>query len=108
MGLAACGPESPELPLILPAGAEPSAKLHNDMAMNYFDRGDYKEAVIHFLQAKAADPHAGEIHFNIALCRYLMGEEDKARQSFQKAKQYARGNRQILDSPLFNQVVTPG
>jgi len=104
----ACSPEVTEHPLILPAGAEPSAKLHNDRGLDYFGRGDYGEAVIYFLQAKAADPHAGEIYFNIGLCRHLMGDGDKARQSFQKAKQYARNNRKILDSPLFHQYITPG
>ncbi len=104
----ACTAEISEKPLNLPAGAEPSSKLHNDRGMEYFGRGDYREAVIYFLQAKAADPHAGEIHFNIALCRHVLGEPDKARQSFQQAKQYARDNRAILDSPLFKQYMASG
>lgn len=82
--------------------------MHNDRGLEYFGRRDYGEAVIYFLQAKAADPHAGEIYFNIALCRLGMGDEVQAREAFQQAKQYARDNRKILDSPLFLQYTQSG
>ena len=95
-----CAERPSENPLFLPGGAEPSATLHNDMGMDYFRQANYKEAVIQFLQAKVADPHAGEIHFNIALCRHVLGDGRQARESFQLAKQYARDNPDILQSPL--------
>ena len=98
-----CRPEITEQPLTLPMAAEPSSKLHNDMGLEYFGKHEFKEAVIHFLQAKTADPHAGEIHFNIGLCRHLMGEKDKARGSFKLARQYARANPRILKSKLLTE-----
>lgn len=100
--LAGCE-KPPAQPLILPAGAEPSSFMFNERGTGYFNQGNYSEAVIAFLQAKAADPHAGEIHFNIALCRHMMGDEKKVRESLQLAKQYARGNPEILQSPFYLQ-----
>lgn len=100
--LAGCEPP-PAQPLGLPAAAEPSSKMFNDRGTGYFNQGDYQEAVIAYIQARTADPHAGEIHFNIALCRHMMGQTDKVRPSLEKARTYARGNPEILQSPFFRQ-----
>ncbi|MGP0566064.1 MULTISPECIES: hypothetical protein [unclassified Nitrospina] len=100
--LAGCE-KPPAQPLILPAGAEPSSFMFNERGTDYFHKGNYSEAVIAFLQAKAADPHAGEIHFNIALCRHMMGQKDKVRDSLKLAKRYARDNPEILKSPFYLQ-----
>ncbi|CAI2719504.1 tetratricopeptide repeat protein [Nitrospina watsonii] len=98
--LAACE-KPPAEPLILPAGAEPSSFMFNERGTEYFNQGNYREAVIAYIQATAADPHAGEIHYNIALCRYMLGQEDKLKESLKLAKQYALGNPAILQSPFY-------
>jgi len=92
-----------EFPLILPAAAEPSAKMYNDRGIDHFNNGDYQDAVIAFVQARAADHTAGEIHFNLALTRLKMGDKDKARESFKLAVKYSYDNPQILESSLLNQ-----
>ncbi len=56
-----------EFPLILPAAAEPSSTMYNDRSIDFYREGDYKEAVIAFVQARTANHTAGEIHFNLAL-----------------------------------------
>ncbi len=91
-----------EFPLILPATAEPSAKMYNGRSIDHYREGDYKEAVIAFMQARTADHTAGEIHFDLELTRLKRGEEDKARQSFKLAVKHSYGNPQILESPLLN------
>lgn len=99
-----CGQaEDTELPLILPVGAEPSSKMYNDRGIDHYRNGDYREAVIDFVQARTADHTAGEIHFNLALTRLKLGDKDKARVSFQLAVKYSYDNPQILESPLLNQ-----
>ena len=97
--------EDTDFPLILPVGAEPSSKMYNDRGMEYYRNGDYEEAVIAFVQARAADHTAGEIHFNLALTRLKLGDEDKARESFQLAVKYSYDNPEILESPLLNEAL---
>ena len=58
--------------------------------------------LIDFVQARTADHTAGEIHFNLALTRLKLGEEDKARESFRLAVNHAYGNPKILQSQLLN------
>lgn len=96
-----------EFPLILPAAAEPSSKMYNDRGIDFYRNGDYKEAVIAFVQARTADHTAGEIHFNIALARLKLGQKDKARESFKLAVTHSYGNPQILESPLLKQNLNP-
>ena len=105
--LAGCG-EDTEYPLILPGAAEPSSTMYNERGIDYFHDKDYKEAVIAFVQARTADPHAGEIHFNLALTRLKLGQEDKARESFKLAVKYSYDNPRIIKSPLLNRYVNPG
>ncbi len=105
--LAGCEQDT-EFPLILPGAAEPSSTMYNDRGIDYFRKGDYKEAGIAFVQARTADPTAGEIHFNLALTRLKLGQEDKAREAFQLAVKHSYNNPKILNSPLLNQYVTPG
>ena len=56
-----------EDPLVLRAGAEPSAKMRNDMGIEHFKAGRNFDALLQFNQANLADPTSGEIHFNLAL-----------------------------------------
>lgn len=97
--------EDAEFPLILPAAAEPSSKMYNDRGIEHYRKGDFKEAVIAFVQARTADHTAGEIHFNLALTRLKLGDKDKARDSFKLAVKHSYGNPQILESPLLNKTL---
>ena len=56
-----------EDPLVLRAGAEPSAKMRNDIGIEHFKAGRNFDALLQFNQANLADPTSGEIHFNLAL-----------------------------------------
>ena len=94
-----------EFPLILPIGAEPSAKMYNDRGIGHYSEGDYKEAAINFVQARTADKTAGEIHFNLALTRLKLGDKDKAREDFKLAIQHSYDDPKILESPLLNETV---
>ena len=94
-----------EFPLILPAAAEPSAKMYNDRGIDHYRAGDYKEAVIAFVQARTADHTAGEIHFNLALTRLKLDDDNKARNSFKLAIKHSYGNPKILKSPLLNETL---
>ena len=105
-GLVSCEKgKDTEFPLILPVGAEPSSKMYNDRGIGYYREGHYKEAIIAFVQARAADHTAGEIHFNLALTRLKLGEEDKARESFKLAIKYSYDNPKILESPLLKKTL---
>ena len=104
--LAGCQPET-EFPLILPA-AEPSSTLYNERGIDHYRKGDFKEALIAFVQAQTADPTAGEIHFNLGLTRLKLGQQDKARESFKLAVKHSYGNPKILKSPLLNRFLNPG
>ena len=92
-----------EVPLLLPSGAEPSAKIYNDRGIVYFNKGKYLDALIAFTQASVADNTTGEIHFNLALMRYLKGEKKEAKDHFMLAKKFADGNEKILESNLLKQ-----
>lgn len=94
-----------EFPLILPVGAEPSAKMYNDRGIGHYREGNYKEAVIDFVQARTADHTAGEIHFNLALTRLKLGDKDKAREDFKLAIKHSYGDPKILESPLLNETL---
>ena len=91
-----------ENPLILPVGAEPSAKMHNDSGILHYQARRYKDALLRFMQAYAADKTAGEIYFNIALAYHKRGEGGKALEYFKLARQYADGNDEVLTSQLLD------
>ncbi|GJL79005.1 MAG: hypothetical protein NPINA01_19940 [Nitrospinaceae bacterium] len=89
-----------EGPLIMPVGAEPSAKLHNDSGISHYQSKRYQDALLQFMQAYAADKTTGEIHFNIALAYHKRGNSKKAEEHFKLARKYANGNNMILESQL--------
>ena len=99
--LAGCEQDT-EFPLILPPAAEPSSKMYIDRGIDHYRQGDYQSALIDFVQARTADRTAGGIHFNLALTRLKLGDEDKAQASFRLAVKHSYGNPQILESPLLN------
>lgn len=94
-----------EFPLVLPAAAEPSAKMHNDQGLAHFEAGRYREALIKFTQASVADSTTGEIHFNIGLAYHQQGEKAKALEHFRLAIKYADGNPEITESPLIKKLL---
>jgi len=89
-----------ETPLLLPTAAEPSAKLHNNQGIEYFNKGKYLEALIQFTQASVADSTTGEIFFNLGLMQHLKGNHEKAKNLFKQAHYFAGGNTKILQSEL--------
>jgi Flp pilus assembly protein TadD len=96
-----------ETPLLLPIAAEPSAKLHNNKGIGYFNNGKYLEALIQFTQANVADSTTGEIYFNLGLIQHLKGNQKKAINLFKQARQFANGNKKILESTLIKKHLDP-
>ena len=96
-----------ETPMLLPTAAEPSAKLHNNQGIGYFNEGKYLEALIQFTQANVADSTTGEIYFNLGLMRHLNGNPEKVKNLFKKARNYANGNKRILESKLIKKYLDP-
>ena len=96
-----------ETPLLLPAAAEPSAKIHNDRGIEYFHKGMHMDALIAFTQASVADSTAGEIHFNLGLMQHLKGNQKEATSLFKRAHYFADGNKKILESKLLKKYLDP-
>ena len=89
-----------EVPLLLPAAAEPSAKIYNDRGIEYFHKGKNLDALIAFTQASVADKTSGEIHFNLALMHHQKGKQQKAKDHLRLAQKFAGSNKKILESYL--------
>ena len=96
-----------ETPLLLPTAAEPSAKLHNNRGIEYFNKGEYLEALIQFTQANVADSTTGEIYFNLGLMQHLNGNQEKVKNLFKKAQNFADGNKKIIESKLIKKYLAP-
>ena len=96
-----------ETPLLLPAAAEPSARLHNSQGIEYSNKGKYLEALIQFTQASVADSTTGEIYFNLGLMQHLKGNHEKAKDFFKQARHFADGNKKILESKLIKKHLDP-
>ena len=94
-----------EDPLILRAGAEPSAKMRNDEGIKHFRAGRNYDALLQFNQANLADPTSGEIHFNLGLALWNENKRKRAIKHFKKAQNLAKGNPKILQSKLINKIV---
>ena len=82
-----------ETPLLLPAAAEPSAKIHNDRGIKYFHEGKYLDALIAFTQARVADGTAGEIYFNLGLMQHLNGNQEKTNISLNRLTNLQMGTK---------------
>ena len=96
-----------EAPLLLPAAAEPSARLHNSQGIEYSKKGKYLDALIQFTQANVADSTTGEIYFNLGLMQHLKGNHEKAKNFFKQARHFADGNKKILESKLIKKHLEP-
>jgi len=94
-----------EEPLTLRVGAEPSAKMRNDIGIEHFKAGRNFDALLQFNQANLADPTSGEIHFNLALALWKENKKKRAIKHFKKARQLAKGNTLILESSIMKKVL---
>ena len=79
-----------EEPLTLRAGAEPSAKMRNDIGIEHFKAGRNFDALLQFNQANLADPTSGEIHFNLGLALWKENKKKRAFKHFLKARKFAK------------------
>ena len=71
-----------EDPLTLRVGAEPSAKMRNNIGIEHFKAGRNFDALLQFNQANLADPTSGEIHFNLALALWKENKKKKSYYTF--------------------------
>ena len=94
-----------EEPLTLRVGAEPSAKMRNDIGIEHFIAGRNFDALLQFNQANLADPTSGEIHFNLGLALWKENKKSRAIKHFKQAQKLARGNPKILESSLIKNVL---
>ena len=94
-----------EDPLTLNIGAEPSAKMRNDIGVEHFLAGRNFEALLQFTQANLADPTSGEIHFNLGLALWNENKKEKAIKHFKQAHNLAKGNPKILQSQIVNKIL---
>ena len=94
-----------EDPLTLNIGAEPSAKMRNDIGIEHFLAGRNFEALLQFNQANLADPTSGEIHFNLGLALWNENKKEKAIKHFKRAYNLAKGNPKILQSQIVNKIL---
>lgn len=102
--LASCSSISEE-PLTMRAGAEPSAKMRNDIGIEHFKAGRNYDALLQFNQANLADPTSGEIHFNLGLALWIENKKERAIKHFKEARKFAKGNPSILESPLIKKIL---
>ena len=94
-----------EDPLVLRAGAEPSAKMRNDIGIEHFKAGRNFDALLQFNQANLADPTSGEIHFNLGLALWKENQKKRAIKHFKKARKLAKQNPFILESPIMKKIL---
>ena len=94
-----------EGPLTLNIGAEPSAKMRNDIGIEHFLAGRNFEALLQFNQANLADPTSGEIHFNLGLALWNENKKEKAIKHFKQAHNLAKGNPKILQSQIVKKIL---
>ena len=91
-----------EGPMSLPAGSNAGADMHNKAGIKHWGMGHADEALKHFKEAAAEDSSIAEIHFNEAIALDALGDHGAATKHFQKAKDLAKGDKNILSSPILN------
>ncbi len=94
-----------EDPLTMRVGAEPSAKMRNDIGIEHFLAGRNFDALLQFNQANLADPTSGEIHFNLGLALWNENKKERAIKHFKQARKLAKGNPKILESQKINNIL---
>ncbi len=78
------------------------ADMHNKAGIKHWGMGHADEALKHFKEAGAEDSSIAEIHFNEAIALDALGDHGAATKHFQKAKDLAKGDKNILSSPILN------
>ena len=77
-----------------------SAQFFNKKGNSFFLKGEYSQAIRLYFKALNLAPNTGVIHYNIALCFIHLNGKPKAAKHFKMAKQYANGDKRILNSTL--------
>jgi Tfp pilus assembly protein PilF len=83
-------------------GSSASAHEHNEEGILHYNKGHYEEALKHFRTSVKIDPHVGESHFNMAITLDKLGKHGRATRHFKKAKEFAQGRGEILQSQILN------
>ncbi len=89
-----------ELPLHTPEGTNEKIRELNRDGMDYYLKRDFKAALKEFQNARKLAPWLGEILYNEALTLDKLDQHKKAAIRFQQAKDHAKGNKLILESPV--------
>ena len=91
-----------EGPMELAEGSNAGANKHNKAGIKHWGMGHADEALKHFKEAAAEDSSLAEVHFNEAVALDALGDHGAATMHFKKAKELAKGNKKILNSPILN------
>ena len=79
------------LALLVPAGCGtgvPTWQEQYDLGMKYLTEGNYEEAIVAFTAAIELDPKRPEAYLALSELYHLLGEEEKAIEILERAKQY--------------------
>ncbi|CAI2719348.1 tetratricopeptide repeat protein [Nitrospina watsonii] len=75
-------------------------RLHNNRGIDEFLTQNFRDALDHFEMAAQLDPNNGILAYNEAITLDRLNRHREATQRFQQAKDLARGNQLILNSPV--------
>ncbi|GJL56875.1 MAG: hypothetical protein NPIRA02_40070 [Nitrospirales bacterium] len=84
----------------LQTAAESGAAGHNTEGMKHYEKGHWKKAHEHFMEAVKADSKSAEAHYNLALTLDNMGDHKAAIQHFQDAYDLGKDNPDIQNSGI--------
>ena len=87
------------LPLATPAGMNDSAAKHNKEGILHFNQGHWDVARQHFEQAIADNPKLAQVHYNLGLVLYQLGNKAEGGTHFMEAASLAPGDPVIWNSP---------
>ena len=62
-----------------------AAEIHYDLALWFFERGDYDASLSHYRRAAEIDPDFPEAYFGIGLLFYTLGDDDNAARYYERA-----------------------
>ncbi|CCQ90413.1 exported hypothetical protein [Nitrospina gracilis 3/211] len=99
-----------EGPLPLPSnnfGKIPEdVRLHNEKGIDTFLTRKFRDALDHFEMAAQLDPDNGILLYNEAITLVKLDRHREATLRFEQAKEHARGNQLILNSPVLQTHLT--
>ena len=61
------------------------AEIHYDLALWFFERGEYESSLSHYRRAAEIDPDFPEAYFGIGLLFYTLGDDDNAARYYEQA-----------------------